>query len=44
MLKRKSTYKRMIFIFLAPAMLLYLAVFLYPVLRTGVMSFFMIEG
>ncbi|MFV0411961.1 MAG: carbohydrate ABC transporter permease [Oscillospiraceae bacterium] len=42
MIKRKST--KMIVIFLAPALVLYALVFLYPVLRTVLMSFFKIDG
>ena len=36
--------KPMIIIFLAPAVFCYLAVFLYPTLRTFVMSFFAVES
>jgi multiple sugar transport system permease protein len=41
MIKRKNN--RMIFLFLAPAMTFYAIVFLYPVLRTSVMSLFKVE-
>lgn len=41
-LRRKNT--SMLVIFLTPAVLLYLIVFLYPVLRTIMMSFFKVEG
>ena len=36
--------KHVIFIFLGPALLCYVLVFLYPVLRTTVMSFFAVES
>lgn len=36
--------KPMIIAFLAPAVLCYVAVFLYPTIRTFVMSFFAVEG
>jgi ABC-type sugar transport system permease subunit len=36
--------KRMIFSFLAPALLAYIAIFLYPTLRTVYMSFFRVSG
>lgn len=41
MIRRKNT--QMIVIFLAPAMILYAMVFLYPVIRTSVMSVFKVE-
>lgn len=41
MLNRKN--KKMIVFFLAPTILLYVLVFMYPVLRTFVMSFFKVE-
>ncbi len=40
----KTKNKTMIVAFLAPAVLLYLLVFLYPTTRTIVMSFFKVEG
>ncbi|MDD2978744.1 MAG: sugar ABC transporter permease [Hespellia sp.] len=36
--------KSMIIIFLAPAVILFCSIFLYPIIRTLVMSFFKIEG
>ncbi len=36
--------KRSIFIFMAPAVLLFLLVFLYPVIRTSLMSFFNVQS
>ncbi|MDR1664316.1 MAG: sugar ABC transporter permease [Clostridiales bacterium] len=42
MLRKKNN--RMIVIFLTPAMLLYLMVFLYPVIRTFIMSLFKVES
>lgn len=41
MLRRKNT--KMIIAFLAPTLILYAMVFLYPVIRTFVMSFFKVE-
>ena len=41
MIRRKNT--KMIVIFLTPALILYALVFLYPVIRTSVMSFFKVE-
>ncbi|QEY35566.1 sugar ABC transporter permease [Caproiciproducens galactitolivorans] len=40
----KTKNKSMIILFLAPSVLLYLMVFLYPTARTVVMSFFKVEG
>ncbi|NLG92005.1 MAG: sugar ABC transporter permease [Clostridiales bacterium] len=40
----KTKNKSMIILFLAPSVLLYLMVFLYPTVRTVVMSFFKVEG
>lgn len=42
LLRRKSG--RMIFMFLTPAVLLYVMVFLYPTIRTVLMSFFKVES
>lgn len=36
--------KTMIVVFLTPAVLLFLGIFLYPILKTILMSFFKIEG
>lgn len=36
--------KTMIVVFMAPALLFFVAVFLYPIIRTIIMSFFFIEG
>ena len=36
--------KTMIVAFLTPAVLLFLLIFLYPIVRTIIMSFFKIEG
>lgn len=43
-MKRNKENRTMIFCFLTPALLLFLLVFLYPVLRTIAMSFFYVEG
>jgi len=40
----KTKNKAMIVIFLAPAVFLYTMVFLYPTIRTVIMSFFKVEG
>nr|WP_319489203.1 sugar ABC transporter permease [uncultured Caproiciproducens sp.] len=40
----KTKNKSMIVIFLAPAVFLYTMVFLYPTIRTVIMSFFKVEG
>lgn len=40
----KTKNKAMIVIFLAPAVFLYAMVFLYPTIRTVIMSFFKVEG
>ncbi len=40
----KTKNKSMIVIFLAPAIFLYTVVFLYPTIRTVIMSFFKVEG
>ncbi|MCY1713829.1 carbohydrate ABC transporter permease [Caproiciproducens galactitolivorans] len=40
----KTKNKSMIIFFLAPSLILYLAIFLYPTVRTIVMSFFKVEG
>lgn len=39
----KKEHKKMIIIFLAPTILLYVLVFMYPVVRTFIMSFFKVE-
>mgnify|MGYP000568035265 CR=1 FL=1 len=36
--------KTMIVVFLTPAVLLFLGIFLYPIIRTVIMSFFKIDG
>ena len=36
--------KKMIVCFLAPALFMFVLIFLYPVLRTIAMSFFQVEG
>lgn len=36
--------KRVLFLFLAPAVLLFLLVFVYPIIRTVLMSFFRIDA
>lgn len=43
-MKRDKQVKKMIFFFLTPAVLFFLLVFLYPVIRTIAMSFFYVEG
>lgn len=40
----KKKNRTMIITFLAPALLCYVAVFLYPSIRTIIMSFFNVEG
>lgn len=41
---KTTNNKIMIFLFLTPAVLLYLLIFLYPTTRTFIMSFFQIQG
>ena len=43
-MKQTKQVKQMIFFFLTPAVLFFLLVFLYPVVRTIAMSFFYVEG
>lgn len=43
-MKQIKQVKQMIFFFLTPAVLFFLLVFLYPVVRTIAMSFFYVEG
>ncbi len=43
-MKQNKQIKQMIFWFLTPAVLFFLLVFLYPVIRTIAMSFFYVEG